>query len=402
MLDKQEVIELIANGENSYVEFKEDSADNKVLAREIVAFSNLKGGRVFLGVDDFGNIVGLTRSDNEERVMNICSDLIRPIIDPVYYDITIDEKKVGVIEVEMGCNKPYYLKDKPAKANRYYKRYGSTVREVKERDELQRLLQSSGNLHFELLPASYSKLKDLDDFGIREFLLANRPTLEVDKLTEKEIRNLYLNLDLITEVENVADKYQPTVAGLLLFGKGRVKRYLPQSGIMCVKIIGNEVADEKENLKFFERNIFENYRDVISFFYIYNAHAFEVKGIKRIDYFDYPESAFRELLANAVIHRDYTVFGTEIGVWIFNNRIEIRSPGGLPNTLTLENMKLGLKYHRNPVLAQYFFEAGMIERAGQGIIKCNRWLKENGNQELEIIADDYEVKVIMYKRNGKV
>ena len=106
------------------------------------------------------------------------------------------------------------------------------------------------------------------------------------------------------------------------------------------------------------------------------------------------------MLANAVIHRDYTVFGTEIGVWIFNNRIEIRSPGGLPNTMTLENMKLGLKYHRNPVLAQYFFEAGMIERAGQGIIKCNRWLKENSNPELEIIEDDYEVKVIMYKRNG--
>jgi ATP-dependent DNA helicase RecG len=397
MLNEQEILKLIANGENSYVEFKEDSVDSKVLAREIVALSNLKGGYIFLGIDDKGDITGLTRTDNEERTMNICSDLIRPIIDPVYYEIIVRKKRVGVIEVERGCNKPYYLKDAPTKANRYYKRYGSTVREVKERDELQRLLQSSGNLHYELLPASYSKLKDLDDFEIREFIRANRPTLEVDKLSEKEITNLYLNLDLIREI---VDDYQPTIAGLLLFGKGRVKRYLPQSGIMCVKVAGKEIVDEKENLKFFERNIFENYRDAVSFFYIYNAHAFEVTGIKRTDFFDYPESAFRELLANALIHRDYTIFGTDIGLWIFDDRIEIRSPGGLPNTLTLENMKLGLKYHRNPVLAQYFFEAGMVERAGQGIIKCERWLKENGNPPLEIIEDEYEVKVIMRKRKG--
>lgn len=399
MLNEQEILKLIANGENSYVEFKEDSVDNKALAREIVAFSNLKGGHIFLGVDDEGAIVGLTRSDNEERVMNICSDLIRPVIDPAYYEVVSGEKRIGVIEVERGCNKPYYLKDKASKANRYYKRYGSTVREVKERDELQRLLQASSNLHFERLPASYSKLKDIDDFEIREFLRTHRPTLEVDTLSEKELMNLYLNLDLITEA---ADECQPTVAGLLLFGKGRVKRYLPQSGIMCVKVNGNDIADEKENHKFFERNIFENYRDTISFFYIYNANAFEVKGIKRIDYPDYPEPAFRELLSNAVIHRDYTIAGSDIGVWIFNNRIEIRSPGGLPNTMTLENMKLGLKYHRNPVLAQYFFEAGMIERAGQGIIKCNRWLKENGNPELEIIEDEHEVKVIMYKKKDSV
>ncbi|MFZ3207962.1 MAG: RNA-binding domain-containing protein [Geobacteraceae bacterium] len=394
MLNEQEILKLIANGENSYIEFKEDSADSKILAREIVAFSNHKGGYIFLGIDDSGNLAGLTRRDNEERVMNICSDLVRPIIDPSYYELAIGEKRIGVIEIERGCNKPYYLKDKSPK---YYKRYGSTAREVKERDELQRLLQASGNLHYELLPASYSKLKDLDDFEIREFIRANRPTLEVDKLSEKEITNLYLNLDLIKEI---IDDYQPTIAGLLLFGKGRVKRYLPQSGIMCVKVAGKEIVDEKENLKFFERNIFENYRDAVSFFYIYNAHAFEVTGIKRTDFFDYPEPAFRELLANALIHRDYTIFGTDIGLWIFDDRIEIRSPGGLPNTLTLENMKLGLKYHRNPVLAQYFFEAGMIERAGQGIIKCERWLKENGNPPLEIIEDENEVKVIMRKRKG--
>ena len=72
MLGEIEVLKLIENDENSYVEFKEDSVDNKKIAREIIALSNHKGGTIFLGVDDAGNVLGMTRKDNEERIMNIC------------------------------------------------------------------------------------------------------------------------------------------------------------------------------------------------------------------------------------------------------------------------------------------------------------------------------------------
>ncbi|MCR4291940.1 MAG: putative DNA binding domain-containing protein, partial [Candidatus Kuenenia sp.] len=392
MLSEQEILKLIAGGENSCVEFKEDTVDNKKLAKEIIALSNHKGGYLFLGVDDTGNISGITRNDNEERIVNICSDLIKPVINPAYYEMSVEGKRIGVLEIDNGCNKPYYLEDKAAKTNRYYMRYGSTTREVKHRDELQRLFQASQNIHYEIIPASSAKPEVLDEYEIKEYLKNNRSGIE---LSEENKLNLFQNLDLVTLADN---QYRPTIAGLLLFGKDRVTKYLPQAEIMCVKVSGTNITDEKENLKFFERNVFDNFKDAVSFFYLYNKQSFVIEGVKRINFYDYPEKAFREILANAIIHRDYTIAGTGIAVWIYDDRVEIKSPGGLPNTITVEKMKLGIKYHRNPVLAQYFFDANMVERAGQGIPKSNRWLKENGNPELVIKEDEHEVVVIMFKR----
>ncbi|GJQ22876.1 hypothetical protein BIY37_10030 [Candidatus Brocadia sapporoensis] len=395
MLQEQEILKLIAGGENSYIEFKEDTVDNKKLAKEMIALSNHRGGYLLLGVDDAGKISGITLDGNEERIANICSDSIKPVINPAYYEMSIEDKRIGVVEIDNGCNKPYYMEDKAAKTNRYYMRYGSTTREVKNRDELQRLFQASQNIHYEIIPASYAKLEALDEYEIKEYLKNNRSGIE---LTEENKLSLFQSLELITFADN---QYRPTIAGLLLFGKDRVTKCLPQAEIMCVKVSGTHITDGKENLKFFERDVFNNFKDAVSFFYLYNKQSFVIEGMKRINFYDYPEKAFREILANAIIHRDYTIAGTGIAVWIYEDRIEIKSPGGLPNTITIEKMKVGVKYHRNPVLAQYFFDANMVERAGQGIPKSNRWLKENGNPTLDIKEDEHEVVVTMYKR-GKI
>ena len=393
MLGEREIFKLIAGGENSYIEFKEDTVDNKKLAKEMIALSNHKGGYLFLGVDDAGKVSGITRDDNEERIANICSDLIRPVINPAYYEMrTEGGSRIGVVEIDSGCNKPYYMEDKAVKTSRYYMRYGSTTREVKHRDELQRLFQASQNIHYEIIPASYAKLEALDEYEIKEYLKNNRRGIE---LSEENKLNLFQNLDLVTLADN---QYRPTVVGLLLFGKDRVTKYLPQAEIMCVKVSGTDISDKKENLKFFERDVFNNFNDTVSFFYLYNKQSFIIEGVKRINFYDYPEKAFREILANAIIHRDYTIAGTGIAVWIYDDRIEVKSPGGLPNTITIEKMKVGVKYHRNPVLTQYFFDANMVERAGQGIPKSNQWMKENGNPELDIKEDEYEVVVTMRKR----
>ncbi len=400
-MKEREVLKLIKGGENSYVEFKEDKVDNLKLVKELVAMTNHRGGIVLLGVDDDGVVKGLSRDDNEERVMNICSDIVKPSILPTYYEVKIRGKKIGVIELGTGVSKPYYIQNKVTLEGRqktvktYYIRRGSSSREVISDDELKRLYQASKSLHYEIMPVERAGLHDMDEGKIREYLATYRPSIE---LKEDSRSILYENLDIAC-FHNGA--YKPTVAGLLLFGASGLKRFLPMTGIMCVKVAGNNITDEKQNLKFFERTIFDNYNDALSFFYIYNAHSFVIKGSKRVNFYDYPEAAFRELLANALIHRDYAISGTDIGVWIFDDRIEIKSPGGLPNTLTVEKMKMGMKYHRNPVLAQYFFDADMVERAGQGIVKCNRLLKENGNPELDIKEDEHEVVVTMYKREQK-
>ncbi len=108
------------------------------------------------------------------------------------------------------------------------------------------------------------------------------------------------NLELASNVKGIT---KPTIAGILLFGKNRIKRFVPQSGIMCTKISGTKITDEKEDVKFLERNIFDNFEDTVRFFSIYNKHSFIVENIKRKDFYEYPAKAFRELLANAIIHR---------------------------------------------------------------------------------------------------
>lgn len=399
MLGELEILKLIENRENSYVEFKEDSVDNKKIAREIIGFSNHKGGRIFLGVDDNGNVVGMTRTNNEERIMNICHDIVKPRIIPSYYEMKIGDAMIGVIEIENGCNKPYYMEEQvriegKAKAKTvkfYYARYGSTTREVKDRDELQRLFQASQHIHFEVIPASYAKKDDLDEDAIDNYLKSYRSPIVLD---EHNKWTLFENLELVIKADNTL---KPTIAGLILFGKGKVSKYLPQAGIMCVKVKGDVITDEKKLPYFFEENAFNNFRDTMDFFRKYNTTDYSIEGEKRKNYHDYPENAFRELLANAIIHRDYTIAGSQISVWAYDNRIEIKSPGRLPNTITVEKMKVGIKYHRNPVLAQYFYDADIVEKMGQGIPKSNTWLKENGNPELEIREDEYEVIVTMYK-----
>ena len=278
-------------------------------------------------------------------------DIVKPRIVPTYYEIRIGEAKIGVLEIENGCNKPYYMEEKfrlsdgkTKTVKLYYNRYGSTTREIEDRDELQRLFQASQNIHFEIIPASYAKIDDLDMDAIEKYLRTfrnNTILMEENRLTLLE------NLELIANADHVL---KPTIAGLLLFGKGKVSRYLPQAGIMCVKVKGNNITDGKEDHKFFEGNAFDNYNDSLKFFSRYNAAPFVIEGSIRKNYFDYPEKAFRELLANAISHRDYTIVGSQIAVWIYNNRVEIKSPGKIPNTLTIEKMKAGIRYHRNPVI----------------------------------------------------
>ncbi len=390
MLNEKQILKLISDGENSYIEFKLDKIDNKKLAIEMIAFSNHKGGTIFLGVDDNAEIIGLTRDDNENRIMNICTDIIKPRIIPSYYEISIKDKKIGIIEIENGYNKPYFMEKQNTMV--YYLRYGTQSKQIKERDELQRLFQASQNIHYEIIPVSNANIDNLDMGKIKDYLLSYRNI----ELTEENQLRLLENLEIITLIEN---KLKPTIAGLLLFGKNdAISRYLPQAGIMCVRIRGDKITDEKINHKFLQDDIFTNFKDAIHFFYLYNTHSFTIENITRKNLLDYPESAFRELLTNALIHRDYTISGNQIAIWIYDDRIEIRSPGALPNTITIERMKMGIKYHRNPLLAQYFYSANLMEGMGQGIPKVDKWLKENGNAELEIQEIEKEIIFTMYKR----
>ena len=118
---------------------------------------------------------------------------------------------------------------------------------------------------------------------------------------------------------------------------------------------------------------------------------------KRIDIVDFPLKVLRELLVNAVAHRDYTITGSNIAVILYNNRIEIRSPGSIPNSLTIEKIKQGIMYHRNPVLVQYLYDCGYVERLGRGVRNSIEMMRKYNGTEIKIETDEAETAVSVFK-----
>jgi len=167
-MNKIEILEMIVNGESSGVEFKEEGIATIDLAEEIVAFSNFKGGTILIGVNDEGSILGIKRKDLEEWVMNICRDVVKPAIIPYYEQTKMDEGQiVGVVKIDQGVSKPYYVEREGRK--KYLIRVGSTKREA-TREELGRLFQEAGIVHYDSTPIFGSSIEDLDWMLLKEYL----------------------------------------------------------------------------------------------------------------------------------------------------------------------------------------------------------------------------------------
>jgi len=393
MLNESEILEKIELGENSYIEFKEDNINNKNLAIELTALSNAKGGFIFLGVSDNGELVGLTRNDNEERIMNICTDAVKPRIIPVYYETTVKEKKIGIIEIDVGINKPYYVERSGRPV--YYMRYGSQSKEIRSRDELQRLFQASKNIHYEVIPVAQKSIKELLDIRYIEEFFEKYRKIELEDIDE--IERLLINFNLATQINDII---VPTIAGLLLFGNSElVSSYLPQSKIELIIINGESLEDEIRFSKRYGKKLFENVDS------IYDAIVQEiveredlVVNLERERVYSLPPEVVREFLVNAMIHRDYTITGRGVRVIIFNNRLEIWSPGRLPNTISIENMKSGMRYHRNPVLLEFFVDRKLMEGYGRGVLVSLKRLRKEGYPEPNFIEEDDEFKVVLFKK----
>jgi len=165
-MDQTTILAALRNGENSGVEFKQDNIRPEQLAKEIVAFLNFKGGRIFLGVDDDGTVRGIARASVEEWVMNVCTNKVHPRIIPYFETIRINEKKIAVISVDMGIAKPYVVRHHERED--IYIRVGSTSR-LATREEQMRLFQEGGMSHVESLPVSGADFSSLDQRRVEDY-----------------------------------------------------------------------------------------------------------------------------------------------------------------------------------------------------------------------------------------
>ncbi|WP_253198027.1 AlbA family DNA-binding domain-containing protein [Clostridium gasigenes] len=158
-----ELLDIINGGENFYIEFKEEKVNPKDLGEEIVAFANSEGGTILIGVSDDGKVTGITDKRIEETIINICRINVIPNIIPNFEYVTIEDKKVVILGIQKGLSKPYSTVD-----NKYYIRVGTTKR-IASREELLRLFDGNGSLHYDISPVPNTSIRDLNIDVIREY-----------------------------------------------------------------------------------------------------------------------------------------------------------------------------------------------------------------------------------------
>jgi len=368
----------IPETENQYIEFKTEQVSALDLAEEIVAFANSEGGEIWLGVEDDRRLAGLSRS-YEEDVMNIGRTGVIPPINLSYQEYTFGEQRVARLIVPKGVDRPYYTS-----RNRYYIRVGSTKR-IASREELIRLFQASGLFHYDLIELETASEKDLNYSEIADYF--TRYQMYFTEENESEKRRLIQASDII------GTQARPTVGGLLIFGIVP-ERHLPQAGIAFAHFKGREINADLLDKKNFGGNLPRQVDNALAALKANLPIASTLQGTKRIESAHYSDKVFRELLVNACVHRNYSITGSQIRVFLFQDRIEFISPGRLPNTVSVEKLIVGTSYIRNPLLVRFMENLGYMDKLGRGLPMVYREAKKM-NRFIEFIDEGEEFRVIL-------
>jgi len=379
MISKSNLLGLIKQGENTCLEFKSSDVRADSVAREIVSLANKDGGTLLLGVSDDGQIEGLTGTkDYEEWVANISRNNVIPAIDLDFSVIIIHDKKIGVISVPKGKDKPYQTTD-----GKYYIRVGSTNR-IATQAEMLRLFQASGFYHYDLTPIKQTGLKDLNFTKLDDYF--ERYKLNFSRETDEQKETLLRNVDIL------AENGQTTVAGMLIFGINPTK-YLFQNGISFAYFRGNTIDEELIDKQNIDGNLDFQVETGTALLKNHIAVPSRIEGVKRKNKkYVYPEKVFREILTNALVHRNYSITGSKIRVFLFNNRLEVISPGRLPNTITIEKLRYGVSFAVNPVIVKFMENLNYIDQLGRGLPMVFHEATTHGKTvEFEEFGEEFKV-----------
>jgi len=353
MQNEAEILTEIWLGEDSSRQFKVKLNNPAHIALEMCAMSNSLGGIIYIGVNDDCSIEGISLEEVRKYnswISDAASQLIRPAIYPQTRTVEVEGKLLMLIEVSEGTSKPYQ-----DHKGAFWVKTGSDKR-VASSQELMRLFQQNAQLSLDELVTS----ANIDTIDLAKFYTFFERTKGI------EFSTLGLNLDQVLSNMNLAKEGKLTLGGLLLFGKN-VQDYKPFCIIRSISFPGNEISDDS----FIDRRdcvgtLEEQFRSGMSFLLnnlsrVQKGTSFNSQGSLEID-----ERALEEALVNSILHRDYSK-NAVIRLFIFKNRVEIISPGSLPNHLTVENILNGNSVMRNPLLASFGTKILPYSGIGSGI-----------------------------------
>ena len=353
-MNTQTLLQQIALGEDGTRQFKADVTNGEALASELVAFANSEGGTIYIGVADDGTTPGLALQDVNrinQLISNVSSQMVRSPINVTTRNVGLESGRIVIVlTVPKGIVKPYFDKNGII----WYK-IGSDKRRINSREELIRVFQQFGHFHYDGLSTN-ADIDELDELVFRNFL-QNRykqtyPESKADRLQLLQNLNLASNDDKLN------------IAAVLIF-TAHPGNISPQFVLKAIRYPGNEIhVTNYIDTESFEGPLQEIFDDAMGFI-MRNLHKIQAgRGVNSPGLPEIPREVFEELLVNALIHRDYLV-SAAIRIFIYDNRIEIISPGHLPNNLTVDKILMGTSNIRNPILVN-FAAKGLLPYHGLG------------------------------------
>ncbi|MBR0030772.1 MAG: putative DNA binding domain-containing protein [Treponema sp.] len=381
-MEQEELRKIVSQGETSKVQFKQKLDNNDSIAAEMIAFANSKGGIILFGIEDkTGTVIGLDYAKLQETgnaLANIANDFVKPQIFITTEVVELDEKCILLVSVEEGTSKPY--KDRNGTI---WVKQGSDKRKLTDNNEQIRLFQQNGLLFADELVVPGTSIEDIDTDRIKEYL---------EKIGDSENdlppEQLYKNL-------NILNNGRLTLGGMLFFAK-KPQKYRPVFCIKAVSFFGTDISGtDYRDSEDITGTIPQQFERGMSFLTRNLHHVQAGQNFNSTGILEVSKIALEELLQNALTHRDYSK-NASINLLIFDDRIEITSPGSLPNSLTIENIKFGNAVVRNNLVVSFSSKIMKYRGLGSGV---RRAIKEEPS--LLLIDDkDGDRFIVKIPRHG--
>lgn len=380
LISQLDILAQLEHGQDSKWAWFEDACSISTLALNLAGMANSRGGIVILGIVD-EDIHGVADvAESIDHLLHAALSLDPPLITPLPQPLNLYDKQVVLIEVPAGMPHIYMYE------GRYVRREDDEILPLKP-IELRRLLIERGEMSFEMEIAKDATLNDLD------WDLVDRYIDKLQRAEQHDAKILLLRRGCLARRDG---QLYPTNAGMLLFGKSP-QTFVRNADITAVRFAG-EVMSDTFNREDITGTLPEQIRRAETFLIDHLRKGVQLKDtMARNEQFEYPLEAARELVVNAVAHRDYSIQGDNIRLFLFRDHMEVFSPGKLPGPVTVDNIK-DERFSRNPIIVQVLADMGYIERLGYGIDRILELMTQHNLRHPDFQEREGGFQVMLYNQ----
>ena len=351
--------------ESEVVELKAEVVGD--ICKEVIAFANTKGGTLYIGVSNDGNVLGVKNADQVIlQLNNMIRDSIKPDVTMFvgYENQHVGDKDIIAVTIQKGTDRPYYLGSKGLKPSGVYVRNGTSSDPATD-TAIRRMIKETDGDSFESMRSLEQNLSF--EAAEKQFEKQNIPfdAAKMQTLGMISADGIYSNVALL-----LSDQCPSTIKAATFSGEDK-----------------GTFQDRRE----FDGSLFQQMEELYSYLDMRNQTKATFDGLYRIDTRDYPKDALREALLNSLVHRDYS-FRASTLVSVYADRIEFVSVGGLLSGIELDDIMLGLSVCRNPKLAAIFYRLQLIEAYGTGMPKImNAYTESESKPKIEVSSNAFKI-----------